>query len=597
MTTPSYIGNDEATADVMHSAHSGETTLLREKPTSTADVMHSAHSGETTLLREKPASTADVMHSAHSGETTLLREKPASTADVTHSAHSGETTLLREKPASTADVTHSAHSGETTLLREKPASTADVTHSAHSGETTLLREKPTSTADVMHSAHSGETTLLREKPASTADVMHSAHSGETTLLREKTTSTADVMHSAHSGETTLLREKTTSTADVMHSAHSGETTLLREKPASTADVTHSAHSGETTLLHLKPGSTADVMHSAHSGETTLLREKPASTADVMHSAHSGETTLLREKPASTADVMHSAHSGETTLLRGHADKVSPIDNTTAVPADRACLRHGFDDLDVKTVHNPFKNVCIQRRSIDKSTAPRFEALKRYWIEKISLNGKVRNSTHLPTSLPDLADLDGYDNFDFIGPYFSYRELGAFNGLDLTTGYNFSENVRVHSRLARRLQEMTKTDVDGRKTSVIDQFLEEEVRRNTHPRKAVPIASSEYSVVDGFKNSDIITVNKTLSATDTISVSKLIQPSSSFNMTDNGCLDNKDAVLLKNSTDPNLFLDSVNVTTTHDESCRVHDQLMRIKTTVAVVVGTLAVTSAIYDYMT
>ncbi|CAH1245165.1 Hypp7438 [Branchiostoma lanceolatum] len=462
---------------------------------------------------------------------------------------------------------------------------------------------------------------------------------------------ADVMHSAHSGETTLLRLKPGSSAEeVTHSAHSGETTLLHLKHESSAEeVTHSAHSGETTLPRLKPGSAEEVTHSVHSGETTLLRVNHTVAEHGTKDAHIGpyglnitrlKDQLKNELPRLAEKILYKTdpsifESWKKCLMEEHrlmdqrrrhthltafppafednddldmmlfgnhfqqVEQVRHIDNATAVPADLACLQHGFDDLDVKTVHNPFKNVCIQRRSLFKSTAPRFEALKRYWVEKLSLNDKVRNSTHLPTPLPDLADLDVYDNFGFIGPYFSYGELGAFNGLDLTTGYNFSfyENVKVPSRLARRLQETRKTNVEGRKTYGIDQRLKDEVRRHTHPRKAVPSSEYMYSYVDGFKTSDMMPVNnKTLSVTDTISASKLIQPSSYFDMIDSDCLDNKDAVLLKNSTVPNISPKSVNVTKNHDESCRAHELLMRSKTTVAVVLGTLVVTSVIYDCM-
>ncbi|CAH1254350.1 Hypp1345 [Branchiostoma lanceolatum] len=105
----SHIGANEATSDVTHSAHSGETTgsLLRLKPGSAEDVTNSAHSGETTLLHLKPGSAEDVTHSAHSGPCL----KPGSAKDVTHFAHSGETThdLLRLKPTSAEDGTHDVH--------------------------------------------------------------------------------------------------------------------------------------------------------------------------------------------------------------------------------------------------------------------------------------------------------------------------------------------------------------------------------------------------------------------------------------------------------------------------------------------------------
>ncbi|CAH1269459.1 Hypp4187 [Branchiostoma lanceolatum] len=444
---------------------------------------------------------------------------------------------------------------------------------------------------------------------------------------------ADVMHSAHSGETTLLSEKPTGAENGTKDAHIHHINNTTAVPADLACLQHGFDDLDVKTVH-NPFKNACIQRRGIFKSTTarfdaLKRywvEKISLHDKVRNSTHLptplpdladldgfDDLDITRQKdplknamPRLAARILnktdpstfgswkkrlneHRLMDHLTTFLPAfedddddldlmlfgkrfqQAEQIRHIDNATAVPADLACLQHGFDDLDVKTVHNPFKNACIQRRSIFKSTAPRFEALKKYWVEKLSLHDKVRNSTHLPTSLPDL---DGFDNSGFIGHdshNFFDGESGDFIGLDLTTGYNFR----------------------------IDQFLEDEVSRHTHPTKAVP--NSEYSVVDGFKNYDMIPVNKTFSPTDTISVSKQLikfpsEPSFSFDMIDNDCHDNKDAVLLKNSTDPNLSLNSVNVTKNLEASCREHELLMRSKTTVAVVVGTLVVTSVIYDCM-
>ncbi|CAH1252208.1 Hypp9234 [Branchiostoma lanceolatum] len=466
---------------------------------------------------------------------------------------------------------------------------ADVMHSAHSGETTLLLLKPTCAENGTKDAHIHHINNTTAVPADLACLQHGFDDLDAKAVHNPFKNVCiqrrSIFKSTAPSFEALKRywvEKLSLNDKVRNSTH---------LPTSLSDLADLDGFDDLDITRLKDRSKNAMPHHA----ARILNKADPSTFGSWkkrlneHRLTDYLTTFL---PAFKDD--DDDDDSDLMLVGNHfqqaGQQVRHINNTTAVPADLACLQHGFDDLDVKAVHNPFKNVCIQRRSIFKSTPPSFEALKMYWVEKLSLNDKVRNSTHLPTSL---TDLDGFDNADFIGPHsndFSDVKSGDFNGLDLTTGYKFSyENFKFHSRLARRLQGMGTADVEGRKTYEIDQFLEE-----FHPPKIV--LNSEYIDVGGFKNSTITPVNKTLSATDTISASELIKPSSSLDMIDNDCLDNKDAVLLKNSTDPNLSVDSVNVTKNHDESCRSHELLMRSKTAVAVVVGTLAVTSAIYDYM-
>ncbi|XP_019634623.1 PREDICTED: uncharacterized protein LOC109477719 [Branchiostoma belcheri] len=364
------------------------------------------------------------------------------------------------------------------------------------------------------------------------------------------------------------------------------------------DVTYSVHAGEPTPIHLKPAF-EDGTHGVHSvpygsektsnGSPPITRLEdplegavPWRVAEMFNKMPSFQSWKKhRDEQRHRADRIHHYTSLTAALALsalderddfgywdfgddfGYLDSRDDFDywdfqddfgySDLLVPGNHFQLRHSkndkdtvpadFDDrplqdvlanLDSKAVRNPFKNVGVGQL--------------RAHAERL-MNSAV-------------------PRFEALKRYWDEQMLSQKDARHV--------NHLLHN-------------VKGRKTYRIERaVLEDEGRRHTHSPKASPDFKADDS-----KNSDVTPVNtEILSATDAIPASKPIQLMSEPEMSENDCLDDTDKDD-ENFADWNHSLNST-------MSGKMKDQdetqlLLQSKTALTVVVGTLVVTSVIYEY--